>query len=202
MELQVAEIFKSIQGEGTLQGEVTAFIRLGGCNIHCAWCDTQWPTVVAMSVDEVAARAAAFGVRFACITGGEPLLQKPTSALIDVLKRRRLFVSVETNGTLSVEAALSADLLSVDYKLQGAHAETAFCPKNFDLLRASDELKFVVSDRPDYEEACRVIEAHPGLCKFLMSPRNNDLGSLPSWMLSDAIPARLSVQLHKMIGVE
>jgi 7-carboxy-7-deazaguanine synthase len=203
--LQIVEIFKSIQGEGASQGEPTTFIRTGGCNLRCDWCDTAYaqtggkPTAVGRIVDQVDR----LNCSNVCLTGGEPLLQKHLGELIDALKRAGFFVSVETNGTLDIGAYPQVDRFAVDYKLGSARATVPFLTANLGLLRDTDELKLVVADRPDYEEARAVLAAHRTKGTVIMSPcwGRATAEKLAAWIVEDNLPVRYSVQLHKLIGV-
>jgi 7-carboxy-7-deazaguanine synthase len=205
--LAVSEIFLSIQGESTSAGLPFAFVRLAGCNLRCAYCDTAYARdaegAEALSVADAAGRAAAFGVPRVEITGGEPLLQAETPALAARLLADGFAVWVETNGSLDIGALPAGARRIVDVKCPGSGAHAAMDWGNLARLRPGDEVKFVVSDEADYRWALDVAERHAlaGRTEVLLSPvaGRMDAAALAGLMLRDRARARLQVQLHKVL---
>jgi len=217
--LQITEIFHSIQGEGRHAGLPCVFIRLTGCNLRCAWCDTEYAFHggTRMPLDQVLAAAAAYACPLVEITGGEPLLQAP--AVVELAKRLLALgceVLIETSGERDL-APLPLEVKKiVDVKCPGSGESGTFLEANLPLLQAQDELKFVVSDRADYEFARAFVARHaldgrapallvsPAFRKDAAGERSAeqcalDPRALAEWLLADRMPARLSLQVHKFI---
>ncbi len=203
--LQVCETFVSIQGESTRAGLPCFFIRLAGCNLRCAWCDTEYaraggaPRTVADLADEFRRS----GLALAEVTGGEPLLQPGTPELLAQLRALGT-VLVETNGSRDLALIPAGVIAILDLKCPSSGASGAMDWANLERLRPDDEVKFVLADRRDYDWARKVIREHglAGRCHaILLSPV---FGSLPpadlaAWILRDRLPVRLGLQLHKII---
>ncbi len=218
--LQVTEIFVSLQGEGGRQGLPTTFIRLGGCRLHCAWCDTDiaHERGETLSVPEVVAAVKNSGGNRVCVTGGEPLEQSGAQELFTQLSRLGVDLSVETNGTIEIAGFTDVPSFTVDYKLPSARTETPFAASNWAALRTNDELKFIVADRQDYQRALRVLQEHEPTAEVLMSPclescrpTSEEVDALPfirgpakdlaEWIIEDKLPVRYSLQLQKLLGI-
>lgn len=205
--LLVAEIFASIQGEGTRAGLPCAFIRLAGCNLRCRYCDTAYAQDESegreMAVEKAAEQVLAFGIPLVQVTGGEPLLQSACGDLIEELLAAGAEVLLETNGSLDITEVDPRVVRIVDIKCPGSGSSDSFRWENLSDLRAEDEVKFVVCDRGDYEWARDVIsrESLAERCKILISPAHGELepARLAEWMVSDRLPVRLQVQVHKLI---
>jgi 7-carboxy-7-deazaguanine synthase len=189
--LQLAEIFYSIQGEGTWTGTPAVFVRLAGCNLSCAFCDTDYALRFFASAEEVVARvrAAGGGCPMVVLTGGEPLAQAGTPALIDALRADGRRVHVESNGTLP--AALPDDVwLTVSPKERLAPAMA---------LRA-DEAKLIVDRRVPSEW----LAAFPPATPLFLQPEGNRAENVALALAAakrDPARLRLSLQTHKFIGV-
>jgi 7-carboxy-7-deazaguanine synthase len=205
--LVVAEIFSSIQGEGTRAGLPCAFVRLAGCNLRCSYCDTVYAQDEAvgmvMDVKDVAEMVRTLGLPLVQITGGEPLLQSECSELIGILLDYGDTVLLETNGSVDISGVDPRVVRIVDIKCPASGESRAMRWENVAHLRPHDEVKFVVSDRGDYEWALEVIERESlaDRCHILLSPvfGGLDPGTLADWMVSDRTQARLQLQLHKLI---
>ncbi len=209
--LQIAEIFTSLQGEGRFQGELTVFIRLAGCNLRCLWCDTAYAHEAGteMSIAAVLGAVREQGVGRICVTGGEPLDQPAAQELFTALHSLGLAISVETNGTHPIGGFRDVPSFAVDYKLPSAGVSVPFAPQNWSALRPADELKFIVANRADYEEAVAVIRRHDFAAPAIMSPCLENPGdgldparALASWIIDDKLPLRFSLQLHKVLGIK
>jgi 7-carboxy-7-deazaguanine synthase len=208
--LHVNEIFFSIQGEGTRAGVPCAFVRLTGCPLRCRWCDTAYAfdEGTRLSEDEVIARLREYPCRLVELTGGEPLAQPAAFPFISRLLDEGWQVLVETSGHVGLEALDRRAVAIMDIKCPGSGEQHRTEWRNLERLKPSDEAKFVIADRADYEWAREVVQRH-GLaqrCPVLFSPVHGELdpGTLGRWILDDGLPVRLQVQLHKVLwpGVE
>ncbi len=210
--MRIIETYKSIQGEGTMAGELTMFVRCSGCNIRCSWCDTvfSWDAQSGkmskdMTVYEILQVCLDAGVKNVCITGGEPVLQKDLGELTILLKSRGFFVSVFTNGTLPLNNIFAVDNWVADYKLKSAKAEIPFRKENFLFLRNCDEIKFVVSSDEDLEEAKEVMSNAVTNAKFLISPCLDGkvdfekAKKIAEKIIKENLKVRYSLQLHTVL---
>jgi len=203
--VRIAEIFTSIQGESTRQGLPTVFVRTGGCNLRCRWCDTTYAQTGGdeMSPDEIIARVSASGLEYACITGGEPLLQEETPALVERLLDLGMKPAVETNGTIDASALPDACLRIIDIKCPGSGESGKTHPANLRAIRSMDEFKFVIGSRGDFEYARDFVRTNglDGRCTVLLSPVSGMLApaELAEWLIGECPAARLNLQLHKII---
>jgi 7-carboxy-7-deazaguanine synthase len=204
--LDICEIFYSLQGESTFAGLPCVFVRLSGCNLDCSWCDTPYARTEAktVSLEAVIEQVASFDCTLVEITGGEPLLQDLTPELITRLLSRGYDVLMETNGSLSIEPVDPACVRILDIKCPSSNAADSFLTENFDHLTPTDEIKFVIGSRMDYEFAGDIIRdrlsGHPKQ-KIHLSPV---FGLIPAermaaWIIEDNLHARLSLQQHKLI---
>jgi 7-carboxy-7-deazaguanine synthase len=204
--LTVNEIFHSIQGESTHTGRPCVFVRLTACDLRCAWCDTPYAFHEGrkMSVDQVVDDVGAFQCQVVEITGGEPLLQTDVYPLMQELLDRGHTVLLETGGHRSIADVPRAVIRIVDIKCPASgEAHKNYWP-NIDLLAPSDEVKFVVQDRADYEFARDVVARHrlvERCAAVLMSPVHGILPArdLAAWILEDRLSVRLQLQAHKYI---
>jgi 7-carboxy-7-deazaguanine synthase len=203
--LRVSEIFASIQGETSYVGLPFAFVRLTGCNLRCLFCDTTYAydDGEEFPLDEVVSQVAAFGIPRVTVTGGEPLLQDETPALVVALLSLDHTVLVETNGTVPLSRLDPRAVKIMDVKCPGSGEAGKTDWGNFAHLSAHDEVKFVVSSEEDYRFAREVIRKYgkEQPFKVLLSPA---FGLLPpeklaGWMIGDAIDARFQLQLHKIV---
>jgi 7-carboxy-7-deazaguanine synthase len=204
--LTVNEIFHSIQGESTHAGRPCVFVRLTACDLRCSWCDTPYAFHEGqkMSVDEVVGRVREYGCDVVEITGGEPLLQKEVYPLMQRLLDEGRTVMLETGGHLSVEAVPDAVVRVIDVKCPGSGESEKNHWPNLENLRPTDEIKFVIKDRPDYEFARDVASKHELIdrCAAVhFSPVHGvlDAKQLAAWVLEDRLRVRVQLQLHKFI---
>ena len=203
--LRVTEIFASIQGESTRAGLPTVFVRLTGCPLRCAWCDTEYAFRggTRMSEDDILAAIAAHGIPTVCITGGEPLAQRAVLGLMRRLCDMGYRVSIETCGALDI-AEMDARVVRVlDWKAPSSGECDKNRLENLRHLRASDEIKFVLADEADYRWACAQIRQHrlADRCTLLFSPVAGHLSpaTLAEWIVRDRLPVRFQLQLHKVL---
>jgi 7-carboxy-7-deazaguanine synthase len=219
--MQITEIYKSLQGESTYAGLPCVFVRLTGCNLRCSWCDTEYSFYGGkrMTPEQVLAEIECLSTAGGLveITGGEPMLQE--RELVPFMQRlldSGYKVLLETSGERPLDTVPAAVVKIVDVKCHGSGEGDTFRLENLETLTLRDEIKFVISDRADYEFA-RDFTAKHGLAarvnSVLLSPafRKQASGArdasnclldpqeLAEWMLEDNISARLSLQIHKLI---
>ena len=203
--LVINEIFHSIQGESTLAGRPCVFVRLTGCDLRCSWCDTEYAFYEGRKrpIEEIVAEIAAHECDLVEVTGGEPLLQPNVHELIAQLLERGKTVMIETGGHRD---ATSLDprvrrILDVKTPSSGECGQTHTA--NFENLREGDEIKFVISDRTDFDWSVRWIQEQrpPPAIPLLFSPVHGKLdpADLAQWILETGIAARLQLQLHKIL---
>ncbi len=204
--LIVNEIFKSIQGESTRAGLPCVMIRLAGCNLRCAWCDTVYArdaeAGLAMTVNDVLATAVDLGCPRAEVTGGEPLLQPAATGLLERLCDAGFETLLETNGSQDIAPLDPRVVRIVDFKCPASGAEAANRWANVEHLTDRDEVKFVIADRRDYEYARDAVTRYDlsDRCAVIFSPADVTApAQLALWILEDGLDVRLGLQLHKMI---
>jgi len=204
--LTVNEIFYSVQGESTRAGRPCVFVRLTACDLRCSWCDTPYAFYegTKRSVDDVVDDVEKYRCSLVEITGGEPLLQDDVYPLMERFLALGRTVMLETGGHRSIARVPAPVVKIVDVKCPASGESAKNHWENLGALAPHDEVKFVIQDRPDYEFALDVI-AHHGLASrcaaILFAPVHGVLApqTLSEWMLADRSPARLQVQLHKII---
>ena len=219
--MHLIELYKSIQGESSFAGLPCIFVRLAGCNLRCAWCDSEYtfsggkPFTTGEILDQIDALAPCRLVEF---TGGEPMLQaRELLPLMQILLDRGFELMIETSGERPLADVPKAVHKIVDVKCPGAGAAAnSFRLENLAALTPADEIKFVLTDRRDYEFARDFIRQHaletlvggillsPAFTKTPSPLRTADNIALDprdlvNWMLADGLPARLSLQIHKFI---
>jgi 7-carboxy-7-deazaguanine synthase len=203
--LTVNEVFFSIQGEGTRAGQPCVFLRLTGCPLRCVWCDTAYAFHEGQkcSADDVMAELARFPTRLLCLTGGEPLAQPAAFGFVGRLLDAGWDVLVETSGHVPLDALDPRAVAIMDVKTPGSGESARMEWRNLDLLKATDEVKFVIDGRGDYEWARDLVREKriSDRCTVLFSPVHGVLGpgALGRWILDDGLPVRLQVQLHKYL---
>ncbi len=218
--MYLIEIYKSIQGESSFAGVPCIFVRLAGCNLRCAWCDSEYTFTggYKLSEDEVVAEIEKLEpVRLVEFTGGEPLLQeKELVPLMSRLLELGYELMIETSGERALERVQRAVHKIVDVKCPGSGEAGSFRLANLECLTERDEVKFVIANRDDYEFARDFIREHaleqragqvllsPAFSKAPSGERSSenclvDPRELVEWMLRDGVPARLSLQIHKYV---
>lgn len=203
--LRVTEIFHSLQGESTRVGLPTVFVRLTGCPLRCVWCDTEYAFGggETLTVADILARVAAFGCPTVCVTGGEPLAQKACLDLLAALCDAGYSVSLETGGTLDIDAVDSRVSRIVDLKAPDSGECAKVRWENLALLTPRDELKLVLASEGDYGWAKTQLREHrlDTLCPVLFSPVQGSLApeQLAEWILRDRLPVRFQLQMHKVL---
>jgi 7-carboxy-7-deazaguanine synthase len=204
-ELVVNEIFHSIQGESSHSGRPCIFIRLTYCNLRCVWCDTAYAFAEGrkLAVEEILREIAGMHCTLVEVTGGEPLHQPGVHELLRALCDAGYETLLETGGSLDISGVDSRVHRIVDIKCPGSGMAARNLWSNMRHLRPTDEVKFVLSDRADFDWACGIIAEH-GLarcCPLLFSPVFGALDPtlLARWLLESGLPARLQLQLHKLL---
>ncbi len=203
--LRITEIFHSIQGESSRVGLPTVFVRLTGCPLRCVWCDTEYAFTGGESVDvaTVLQRVTAFNCKTVCVTGGEPLAQKPCLDLLTALCDAGYSVSLETSGALEVSNVDARVSKIMDIKAPDSGEVARNRWQNLEHLSAHDEIKFVLASEADYRWAREVVETRmlADLCAVFFSPVQGQLApaQLAEWVLRDHLPVRFQLQLHKVL---
>jgi 7-carboxy-7-deazaguanine synthase len=215
--LRINEIFYSIQGESTFAGRPCVFVRLTGCHLRCAYCDTEYSFKEGQtrSIEDVVEEVLSYPTDLVEITGGEPLLQERVHDLMTRLCDADKTVLLETSGACDISPCDERVIRIMDIKTPGSGEVYRMDWANIERLRASDEVKFVITDRRDYDFARAIMEEHdlPARVRAaLFSPvfeqptgleiagmQGLPLETLSSWMLADGVRAVLQPQLHKFI---
>jgi 7-carboxy-7-deazaguanine synthase len=219
--MQITEIYKSLQGESTHAGLPCVFVRLTGCNLRCSWCDSEFSFYGGhkMTLQEVLGEVARLSPTGGLveITGGEPMLQeREVIPLVEQLLDADYQVLLETSGERVLTRVPKQVIKIVDVKCPHSGAPNTFAMENLKALQRHDELKFVLTDRVDYEFARDFVAEHelaervhailfsPAFEKTASGARDTshcqlDPQQLSEWILEDNVPARLSLQIHKLI---
>jgi 7-carboxy-7-deazaguanine synthase len=219
--MYLIELYKSVQGESSFAGVPCIFVRLAGCNLRCAWCDSEYTFTGGkpFTLDEIEQQIKSLApCNLVEFTGGEPMLQsKELLLLMNRLLAENFTLMIETSGERPLAEVPKAVHKIVDIKCPGAgSAANTFRLENLDALTKNDEVKFVLTNLADYEFARDFIRTHTleeKAGQILLSPAFNkspsplrsadnitlDPRQLVEWMLADGLPARLSLQIHKFI---
>jgi len=204
--LVIHEIYESVQGESSFAGLPCTFVRLTGCNLRCSWCDTEKAFYggTRMSRSAVLEKALAFETPLVELTGGEPLLQPGTIPLLRELCDADRTVLLETSGEADVSAVDPRVHKIMDLKAPGSGECHKNRWENLAHIRNTDEIKFVLKDRADYEwmKATIATRSLAALgCTLLVSAVWGALDpkDLVKWMLEDKLPVRLNMQIHKVV---
>ena len=204
--MKVVEIFKSIDGEGIRAGLPVTFIRLGGCNLHCSYCDTKYAwdgnyEFTDMTPEEITDKVYRMGCPRITITGGEPLIHKDIHILINLLLYCGFWVNIETNGSVDVEPYLQNNVIvTMDYKCPSSNMDKSMNLGNLSLLRKRDVLKFVVGSKEDLD-CCRDLIKYT-VANVFISPVFGKIEpkEIVEYMLEhDMMDCRVQLQLHKYI---
>jgi 7-carboxy-7-deazaguanine synthase len=205
--LKVNEIFYSIQGESSFIGIPCVLVRLTGCNLRCSYCDTRYAYEggTLWELSDLLGRIASYRCRLVEITGGEPLLQAETPALIRSLLEGGYAVLLETNGSLPIRGIDRRCVRIVDIKCPSSGESHRNDFSILDDLTERDEIKFVLGERGDYEFARDILLSRNLAAKTrnppLLSPVTERLDPkrLARWILEDHLSVRLQLQLHKIL---
>lgn len=203
--LRITEIFYSLQGESRTSGYATVFIRLTGCPLRCEYCDTtyafkggEW-----FSLQDILSEVKKYKTKYITVTGGEPLAQKNSIELLQLLCDEGYDVSLETSGALDISVVDKRVSRVMDLKTPASQEDEKNRYENIKYLTAHDQLKFVICDRNDYEWAVAKIEEYNLLsrCEVLFSTSHQQLKPqiLADWILEDQLAVRFQMQLHKYL---
>ena len=204
--LRITEIFYSLQGEARTSGLPTVFVRLTGCPLRCQYCDTAYAfsggemTPIAEIVDKVKA----FGARYVTVTGGEPLAQPDCHALLVQLCDDGMQVSLETSGALDISQVDERVSIVLDLKTPASGESSRNLYSNIPLLATKDQVKFVICDRQDFQWASFKVREfnllqRVGDVLFSPSVGQQDATELAEWILTEKLPVRFQMQLHKIL---
>ena len=208
MALKIFEIFYSIQGETSRVGLPTAFIRLTGCPMRCTYCDTEYAFSGGnnMEIAEILENAHLKTVKYVTVTGGEPLAQKECIDLLKALCDAGYSVSLETGGAMDIAPVDKRVSVILDIKTLGSNEAKNMRWDNIAHVKSTDEIKFVICNRTDYDWAkAKMTElVLTEKCPILFSPSFHELKAeeLASWVLADKLPVRVQIQLHKILWGE
>ena len=223
LSLRITEIFSSLQGESSYAGQPTTFVRLTGCPLRCVYCDSAYAFSggETKTLAEILSRIESESNRYVCVTGGEPLSQPACTDLLRELCDRGYRVSLETSGALDIASIDSRVKKIVDVKTPSSRESSKNLSSNYDKLLASDEIKFVISDREDFDWSVEYIDQFGLFSRVenvFFSPlfelpvatsstaerssiavKSPILRELPEWILAAGLPIRFQLQLHKII---
>jgi 7-carboxy-7-deazaguanine synthase len=203
--LRINEIFFSIQGESSHAGRPCVFVRLTCCNLRCSYCDTEYAFFEGdfRSFDQIFEEIETYDCRLVEITGGEPLVQKNVIPFMTMLCDKGYEVLIETGGHMDISLIDSRVVRIMDIKCPGSGESEKVRWENIGHLRPTDEVKFVIADRADYDWARGVIDEYQlnQKCTVLFSPvfGRMDNVTLVEWILEDRLYVRFQLQMHKYI---
>jgi 7-carboxy-7-deazaguanine synthase len=186
----------------------TVFVRLTGCPLRCGYCDTEYAFHggSTQTLEQILQEVAQYEAQYVCVTGGEPLAQKACHELLTALCDAGYSVSLETSGAMDISQVDDRVSVIMDIKTPGSGEESKNLWANIAHLKAKDEVKFVLADRPDYDWAREILEKYQVLKKspVLFSPVYKTLPSadLAKWILEDHLSVRMQLQLHKILWGE
>ncbi len=204
-DLRITEIFYSLQGESSTVGYPTVFVRLTGCPLRCVYCDSAYAFKGGqrMTLESVLNEVASYHPRYVTVTGGEPLAQPACIELLKQLCDAGYFVSIETSGALDIAPIDQRVMTVMDWKTPESGEMHRNRMANVDYLKPSDQVKYVISSREDYEWSKSSMIEHGFIdrCEVLFSPVYEKLQPqcLADWIVEDRIAVRFQFQLHKLL---
>jgi len=203
--LKVNEIYYSLQGESTFAGLPCVFVRLTYCNLRCTYCDTEYAFYDGKdySIEQIIKKVKSYDCNLVEVTGGEPLMQKESYFLLYKLCEEGIEVLLETGGSLPIKEIDKRVKIIMDLKCPSSGMLKKNLYKNLDYLKQTDELKFVIGDRTDYEWSKKIIEDYKlnGKSEILFSTvfKQIEPEKLVGWILEDKLNVRFQLQAHKYI---
>lgn len=202
-ELNITEIFYSLQGEAREVGLPTVFIRLTGCPLRCSYCDTEYAFKGnnLMSIDAIMADVKQYNTRYICVTGGEPLAQINCHILLDSLAKEGYLVSLETSGSIAIDEVNPDVSIVMDVKTPSSQESTQNLYDNIGKLEEKDQLKFVIGSREDYDWSVDIMDQYPTKAGVLFSPVFDQITptQLADWIIESRLNVRMQVQMHKLL---
>jgi 7-carboxy-7-deazaguanine synthase len=204
-QLLIHEIYRSVQGESTFAGLPCVFVRLAVCDARCVWCDTPhaFKEGSLRSPADILEQVQSYHCPLVEITGGEPLLQEEVFALMSALADRGLTVLLETSGAHDVSQVDPRVHIIMDLKCPDSGECAGNRWANLDLLKPTDQIKFVLASRRDFEWAEQTIRSQNLDRRFilLLSPVFGAVSpqQLAEWLLASGLNVRMQLQLHKYI---
>lgn len=203
--LKVNEIYYSIQGESSKAGLPCVFVRLTYCNLRCTYCDTEYAFYEGKdkTIDEIISEIRKYNCNLVEITGGEPLVQDESLSLMHALCEEGFDVMLETGGSLPIKEIDKRVMIIMDLKCPSSNMMKKNLYENIDFIKKSDEIKFVIGSREDYDWSKEIIEKYNLIqkCSVLFSVVFGKLRpiELVNWILEDKINVRYQLQMHKII---
>ncbi|CZG91346.1 TPA: 7-carboxy-7-deazaguanine synthase QueE [Legionella pneumophila] len=204
-QLRITEIFHSLQGESVTVGLPTVFVRLTGCPLRCQYCDTAYAFSggEVVEIDDILNKVASYQCQHVCVTGGEPLAQPGCIPLLSKLCDAGYSVSLETSGARDIASVDQRVMIVMDLKTPDSREADKNLLSNLSFLKPTDQIKFVLCSRTDYEWACSMLSEYQlaELVQLLFSPSWNQLNptDLANWIIQDKLPVRFQLQLHKIL---
>ncbi len=204
--LRITEIFYSLQGEARSVGLPTVFVRLTGCPLRCDYCDSEYAFHGGerMTINRIIEQIKSYDCNMICVTGGEPLAQPKCHDLLTLLADQGHEVSLETSGALDVGNVDPRVCVVMDLKTPASGEQERNLYDNIDKLKPTDQIKFVICDRQDYEWARFKLDEYrlpERVGDVLLSPSHDQVApsELASWILEDRLKVRFQMQLHKQL---
>lgn len=205
MSLKVNEIYYSIQGESSFSGLPCIFIRLTYCNLRCSYCDTEYAFYEGKNfeINQIIKKVNSFKCNLVEITGGEPLLQNDCIKLIKELEKNNKQVLIETGGSLTIKKISKKTHIILDLKCPSSKMEHKNLWDNLNYIKKTDEVKFVIGNKSDYNWSKKIMKKYnlENKCLILMSPVFGEIDNkkIIDWILKDNLNVRFQIQLHKKI---
>ena len=205
MSLKVNEIYYSIQGESSFSGLPCIFVRLTYCNLRCSYCDTEYAFYEGknLEINQIIEKVNSFKCNLVEITGGEPLLQNDCIKLIEELEKNNKRVLIETGGSLTIKNISKKTHIILDLKCPSSKMEHKNLWDNLNYIKKTDEVKFVIGNKSDYNWSKKIINKYnlENKCLILMSPVFGEIDNkkIIEWILKDNLNVRFQIQLHKKI---
>lgn len=204
--LRITEIFYSLQGETRTAGLPTVFVRLTGCPLRCQYCDSAYAFTGGQihSLESILAQVAEYKPRYICVTGGEPLAQPNALPLLTQLCDAGYEVSLETSGAMDIAEVDPRVHIVLDLKTPDSLESHRNLYDNIELLKAQDQVKFVLCSRADYDWAVTKLLQYrldARVDDVLFSPSQGQLSprELADWVVADNLAVRFQLQLHKVL---
>jgi len=203
--LKITEIFYSLQGESNTVGIPTVFIRLTGCPLRCVYCDTEYAFQGGewQAIENIIKEIKKYPTNYITVTGGEPLAQKNCIKLLKQLCDLNYQVSIETSGAIDVSDVDARVVKVIDVKTPGSGESDKNLYSNFSFLYSTDQLKFVLCNKADYDWATKILIEYElnDQCEILFSASFQELPAteLANWILADGLNVRFQLQLHKFL---